>query len=269
MDWTERYLEGGAKVFPFHALDLETHEVGQTIHTDKTVHSAQSHVLHVCNTLSWPDGLRLDNDSAFCGGYKKPRTLGQFLRLSLYFGIEVIFIPVGQPQCNGQVEGVHPLWGRVIWQRQHFRRAEQVARTAPAFEAWVRQQHTPESLQRRTPAQVRRTVARHRLTQAQLRRVPEPLPISAGRVHFIRQIAPDGRVFALSQHWVVGRYWAGRYVVATLVTHRHQLQIRLYDHQKRTLRLVKRYGCDLGERVRRLRPEFQRPGRPLALCTMS
>jgi transposase len=269
MDWTERYLEGGAKVFPFHTLDLETHEVGQTVHTDKTAHSAQAHVLQVWQTLSLPDGLRLDNDSAFCGGYKKPGTLGQFIRLSLYFGVELIFIPVGEPACNGEVESVHALWGRVIWQRRQFRFAWQVARTAPAFEAWVRQEHTLDSLQGRTPGQVRRSVCRRRLTRAQIRQVPVRLPITAGRVHFIRKIAPDGRIFALNQHWAVGRYWAGRYVVATLVTHRHELQIRLYDHKKHTLQLVKRHTCDLGERVRRLRPEFKRPDRPSALCTMS
>lgn len=269
MDWTERYLEGGEKVFPFHTIDLQTHEVGQTVHTNKTTQSAQAHVLHVWNTLSWPDGLRLDNDSAFCGGYKKPRTLGQLIRLGLYLGVELIFIPVGEAQCNGEVESVHALWLRVIWQRRHFRSAQQVGRTSPAFEAWVRQEHTPDSLKGRTPGQVRRTVQRRRLTQAQIRQLPVPLPITAGRVHFIRKIDPDGRIFALNQHWSVGRYWTGRYVVATLVTHRHELQIRLYDHKKRTLRLVKRLACDLGEHVRRLRPEFKRPDRPSALCTMS
>jgi len=269
MDWTERYLEGGVKVFAFHTLDLETQEVGQTIHTDKRASSAQAHVLHVWNTLSLPDGLRLDNDSAFCGGYKKAHTLGQFIRLSLYFGVEVIFIPVGEPECNGEVEAVHALWFRVIWQRRHFRWAWQVRRTSPAFEAWVRQEHTPDRLKGQTPGQVRRRVCRRRLTRTQIQHMPTPLPITAGRVHFIRKIAPDGRIFALNQHWSVGRYWAGRYVVATLVTHRHELQIRLYDHKARTLRLVKRHACDLGEPVRRLRPEFKRPGRPSALCTMS
>jgi hypothetical protein len=85
--------------------------VGQTVHTDKTTRSAQAHVLQVWQTLSLPDGLRLDNDTAFCGGYKKPRTLGQFIRLSLYFGVELIFIPVGEPACNGEVESVLALWG--------------------------------------------------------------------------------------------------------------------------------------------------------------
>src|SRR4030095_15572036 len=100
MDWTARYLRGGAKLFVFHSLDVQTRSLAQTLHTDKRGATVRAHALAAWQQLGLPDGLQLDNDAAFNGGYKVPRVFGAFVRLCLYVAIEPIFLPVGEPKRN-------------------------------------------------------------------------------------------------------------------------------------------------------------------------
>ena len=75
LDWTCRYLEDGPKVYAFHTLNLRTRACTQTIAADKSYETVQGHCLHTWKTLGIPQFLQLDNDAAFCGGYKTPRIL--------------------------------------------------------------------------------------------------------------------------------------------------------------------------------------------------
>ena len=113
MDWTCRFLENGPQVYAFHTLNLRTRACAQTIATDKRTTTVQGHVLEAWKTLGIPDFLQLDNDAAFCGGYKVPRVFGQFVRLCLDVGIELIFLLVAEPERNGAVDGADFL----LWQR--------------------------------------------------------------------------------------------------------------------------------------------------------
>jgi len=103
-DWIARYLTGGEKVFVFHTLDLQTRALAQTIRADKSTVSACNHLLRAGVELGLPDFLRLDNDAAFTGLGRHGRQFGQFVRTALYLGIELLFIPPGEPERNHDVE---------------------------------------------------------------------------------------------------------------------------------------------------------------------
>src|SRR5215211_6744070 len=136
MDWTERYLSGGAKVYAFHTIDLQTQAMQQTLSSDKAITAVCRHLLQVWHHLGRPAGLQMDNDGAFCGGYKVLRVFGQVVRLCLYVGIEPIFIPFGEPQRNGLVERLNGLWSQGFWRRHHFASFAEVAASSPEFAVW-------------------------------------------------------------------------------------------------------------------------------------
>jgi hypothetical protein len=136
MDWTCRYIEDGPKVYAFHTLNLRTRACAQTIAVDKSSDTVIRHCLNTWKTLGIPQFLQLDNDAAFCGGYKAPRIFGQFVRLCLYLGIELIFLPVAEPECNGEVEELNGLWGHAFWERRWFVSFRGVGRASPAFVDW-------------------------------------------------------------------------------------------------------------------------------------
>lgn len=242
MDWTCRYLEGGAKVYAFHTLNLHTRACAQTIAADKTTATVLQHALQTWKSLGIPAFLQLDNDAAFNGGYKVPRVFGQFVRLALYVGIELIFLPVGEPECNGDIEQFNRLWSKAFFDRRHFGTLAACRRASPTFVEWYQTRYAPPKLGDRTPQAAHRAEGPHRrLTERQIAQLPEPLPITAGRVHFIRQVAPDGTIALLNETWPVGQRRAGRVVWATITTHARRLDIwyqRSSQHEWRLLKSV-------------------------------
>jgi len=260
LDWTCRYLEDGPKVYAFHMLNLRTRACAQTITDNKRSETTLGHGLTTWKTLGIPDFLQLDNDAAFCGGYKVPRVFGQFVRVCLYFGLELIFLPVAEPERNGEIEEFNGLWGGpAFWKRHRFTSRGHVQRTSPTFVRWYLTDYAPPALNGLTPQQAQCREPQRRLTAAQIAHVPNPLPITAGRIHFIRKVKPDGTISLLNETWKVSKRLAGKYVWATLITHRRRLEIwyQRSAHQEWCLR--KTYVYAISETVARLKPEFVHP----------
>jgi hypothetical protein len=259
LDWTCRYLEDGPKVYAFHTLNLRTRACTQTIGDNKTSPATIGHCLTTWKTLGIPDFLQLDNDAAFCGGYKVPRVFGQLVRLGLYLGIELIFLPIAEPECNGEIEAFNGLWGGpAFWERHHFASVSHVERTSPTFVRWYLTDYGPPLLNNCTPQQAQRREPKHLLTATQIHHFPTPLPITAGRVHFIRKVKPDGTITLLNETWKVSKRLAGKYVWATIITHCRRLEIWYQRSARQDWCLRKTYGYAISETVARLKPEFTR-----------
>jgi putative transposase len=259
LDWTCRYLAGGLKVYAFHTLNLRTCACTQTIAADKSSDTVVRHCLHTWKTLGIPQFLQLDNDAAFCGGYKVPRVFGQFVRLCLYIGLELIFLPIAEPQRNGEVEELNGLWSHAFWERRRFTALGWVRRASTAFVHWYMTNYAPPRLNAATPTQAQRREPQRRLTACQVARLPEALPITAGRIHFIRQVRLDGTISILNETWSVSKRLAGKYVWATIITHCRRLEIWYQRSARHPWRLRKTYRYDIPETVVRLKPEFACP----------
>ncbi|MGB8644990.1 MAG: hypothetical protein WCF84_07115 [Anaerolineae bacterium] len=261
MDWTMHYLEGGPKVYAFHTVTLPARALHQTISTDKRSTTACGHLLDACQQLGLPDGLQIDNDAAFNGNRKVPRVFSPFVRLALYLGIEVIFIPFGEAKRNGVVERLNGVWSQSFWQRQRFGSVAHVKRASPAFMKWYTQTYLPPILA--PAAKVRRLSARQR--QA----IPVVLPITAGRIHFVRLVDVRGNIALLNETWHIDQRLAGQYVWATLVTHEQRLKIYHQRSAQHPLRWRKTFRYEIAEPVQPLRPAFRRSHRRRKVCTMS
>ncbi len=268
MDWTARYLEGGAKVFAFHPIDLATRGMPQPISTDKAGPTVRQHALQTWQTLGLPEGLQMDNDAAFCGGDKVPRVFGDFVRLCWYVGVEPLFLPVHDPKRNGVIENLNGLWSQSFWHRRHFHSVAHVKRASLEFLTWYAHHSHPPALNGRSPAQAHRQVPRVRLTEKAVRGLPAALPLTAGRVHFLRCVTAEGAVSLLNETWQVDRRLADHYVWATLVPHQHRLEIYHRRSEHDPVRLVKAFGYKIHERVVPLLPQFKRHNRRRKMSTM-
>lgn len=217
--------------------------------------------MDACQRLGLPDGLQLDNDAAFNGTRKVARVFSPFVRLALYLGIELIFIPFGEAERNGVVERLNGLWSQGFWKRQHFRSVAHVQRASPVFIHW----YTAEYLKPATTA----TAKSRRLTQRQRHALPNALPIMAGRVHFERLVDEQGNIALLNETWHIDQRLAGQYVWATIVTHEQRLKIYHQRSAQHPMRWRKTFRYEIAEPVRPLRPEFRRSHRRRQVCTMS
>jgi len=257
-DWLARYLPGGTKVFVFHTVDLHTHALAQTIHTDKTVASVRAHLLATWQTLGVPSRLQLDNDAAFSGGERTARRFGSIVRLCLYLGIEVLFLPPKEPKRNGVVERINGLWVRHFWERNHFADISEVLKEQEVFLKWYGHEYTPPSLGGQTPSQVQRSVKRRRLLKQVVRDIPAQLPITEGQVHFVRKVRDDGTIHFLGESWKVSRRLAHQYVWATILVGCERLEVYHQRSKRAKFRLIKTFEYRLPEKVVLLRQEFNR-----------
>ena len=258
MDWTSRRLEGGCMVYAFHTVDLITRALGQTISPDKSLLTLRAHVLKVWKTLGLPHLLQLDNDATFCGGNKVKRLFGAFTRLCLYVGIELIFMPVREPKYNGVVEHINSLWQRAFWNRRRFTSLAHVQRATPDFEHWYTHDYIPPVLNGRSPAQAHRALPHTKLSNADIAALPDPLPITQGRVHFIRHVDEHGDISLLNETWHIHRRLAGHYVWATIITHEQRLRVYHRRSSRHPARLIKEFPYPISEPVLPLLPQFKR-----------
>lgn len=228
----------------------------------------RAHALAAWQRLGLPSGLQLDNDAAFNGGYKVPRVFGAFVRLCLYLGIEPIFLPVGEPKRNSVVERLHGLWSQTFWRTHRFDSLAAVRRAAPQFVRFYTHRYYPPALQGATPGQAEAQVKKRQLTAAEVVLLPSELPLTAGRVHFLRLVSAQGQITLLNETWSVSKRLAGHYVWATIITARRRLQIYHRRSDRAPVRLVRAFRYTLHEQVVPLAPQFRRPYRRRRMFTM-
>jgi len=256
-DWIARYLKGGDKVFAFHTINWRSHALAQTIRSDKTTASAYDHLLHAFSILGLPDFLHIDNDAAFTGLGRTKRVFGKILRLALYLGIEVIFIPPGEPKRNHLVERANEIWAQSFWEKNHFSSRKDLLRKSPKFLAWY-ETYAPPALQGMTVKQAASQQSRIKLLRRQIARIPEKLPLTAGRIHFLRKVNAQGEINLLKEPWKVSKSLSGQYVWATIDLSRKELLIYHRHSLRAQPRLIKQCEYEINEPVRDLLPEYKR-----------
>ncbi len=226
-DIITRHVHGGEEIQNFHTIDHYTHAVHLSQYADKTSTRAGMHLLSTWANLGLPFIQQVDNENAFCGGHTHPRVIGRVVRLCLFVGIEPLFIPVHEAKRNYWIERFHSLWVSAFWSRQKFRDLAHVQAEIPTFLWWYHTRYQPPPcLQDKTPAQMRRGFQPIRLTASLRCLIPDPLPITAGRIHFIRKVDVHGNIRLLNEIWSVGSRWVGEYVWATVDTAEQILTIK-------------------------------------------
>jgi transposase InsO family protein len=171
--------------------------------------------------LGRPEQAQVDNARELAGWGPAARTLSRVIRLCLRFGVSPVFIPAGEPQCNGSVENFNGWFQEPLFQRK-FRRPGDLRRELARLQEAVNTQHVHPRLGGKTPAQHRRGLRLHKLPARFV--VPtDRLPLAAGRVLFIRRVSVAGTVTVLSQKFRVGKKHRGLYLRLVIDTGRGHL----------------------------------------------
>jgi len=143
-----------------------------------------------------------------------------------------------------------------------------VRRAAPQFVSFYTHRYHPPSLEGATPGQAHQRVTRRQLTAEEVEKLPSEMPLTAGRVHFLRLVTAQGQITLLNESWPVGKRLAGQYVWATINIARRRLMIYHRQSDGARVRLVREFRYALHERVVPLAVEFQRPYQRRRIFTM-
>jgi putative transposase len=258
-DIITRHVHGGEEIQNLHTIDHVSQAVALTQAAEKTSPLICTHLRKSWAKLGLPFIHQMDNEAVFSGGHTHPRVIGQVVRLCLFCGIEPLFTPFYDPKRNYQIETFHALWGLSFWSREDFTDLRHVQTETPTFLHWYHTHYRPPCLEGQTPAQVRRGFPLRQLTPAVQRLIPASrLPITAGRIHFMRKVERTGEITLLNETWPLGEKWIGEYVRATIHTAEQTLTVWHKADADTDWRLIKTRQFRLNEPVHELLPAFRR-----------
>ncbi len=229
-----RYLRGShARYYFLVYRDVYDHAPFLGFFRAPDLETVLTFVVQAWQHLGVPRVLQVDNDVLFAGTGRWPGSLNRFIRLALLVGVELVFIPEGEPFWNGATENFNG-WFQPRLLALQLHGPAQVRRELQALREVCYREHLHPELGFRTTHEVRRHLHPRRLP-ANFKAHLQPMPIAVGKITFIRRVRRSGRITLLGVKVRVGKRWQGRYVRAALYTRNAQVKIHHGDRLIKTV----------------------------------
>jgi transposase InsO family protein len=227
VDVVPRHLTGGQRVSCFNALDVVSrYPTGQQYPTERAS-DAVAFLRHVWQTVGIPTYTQVDNEGCFSGGATHPYVLGQVLRAALAVGTELVYSPVRHPQSQGAVERFHQDYQRHVWAKTALADLAAVHGHAMAFFTAYRTSTHHAALGGQSPAQWHLVGRFPKLLPDDV--VAGRLPLTAGRVHFMRRVNEARQIALLNVLWEAPKAAPNQGVWAPLEFTLQGATLRVYD----------------------------------------
>jgi hypothetical protein len=230
-----RYIKGDGRFYSLNVMDLYSHRV--FLHPQRTKHDqgVAWGLIRCWKTMGMPDFLQVDNQLCFRGSNRHPRSFGIVLRLCLLLGIEVVFIPIGEPWRNGTVESFNDTYNRRFFRTQWFRSYRHLRSQSKKFELFHNRNHRYSCLKGKTPLQLFQEVGFVPILPLPKFKLPKLDYIPDGTISLIRFIRSDQRLDVFGEPFELPKALVYSYVRAKIVTKLHQIQVYLGEELVATL----------------------------------
>jgi transposase len=214
VDIVPQYLLNGPCICCFNAIDVVSrYPTGQQF-LRKSSAEAAHFLLRAWRELGIPEYTQVDNEGCFSGGATHPGVLGKVLRLALLVGTQLVFSPLYHPESNGFVERFHQDYLKNVWKKIQLSDLQTVQFSSKGFFEAYRHSEHHSALDGRCPADLHPALVQSPLLPELC--PLERLPLTAGRVHFIRRVDENKKVMILNLNWDVPGAKADQGVWATL-----------------------------------------------------
>jgi transposase InsO family protein len=240
-----RYLRGGTRFYGVHLIDAASNALALEAVPSKRDQDLVAAVVAAWQRLGLPRVVQVDNELPLRGSNRYPRSFGLFLRVCLALGVEVVFIPEGEPWRNGIIERFNDVYDKLFLRSQWFRDLAHLRAELPRFEAFHNTQHRYAKLGQRTPGEVHAATRCRRLSR---RFTPHQhgLPWRDGQVSFVRLTDQAGTVRFFSERFLVDPTLVHEYVTGTIYT---RMGLLKFTHQGRVVKVHRYLVTRKGKRV--------------------
>jgi putative transposase len=230
-----RYLKSKERFYGAHLIDAFSNAAALSAMSSKRDIEIVEALVGAWQRLGIPHYLQLDNELSFRGSNLYPRSFGLLIRLCLYLGVEVVFIPQGEPWRNGVVEKFNDVYDKLFFRPQQFTTLAHLQRELPQFESFHNHHHRYAKLSQRTPWVVHTSQARHRLPKSfALHR--RPIPWREGKISIIRLTDRQGTVQFFTERFKVASGLVHEYIHGTIFT---KLGLLKFYHNDRVVRVYR------------------------------
>jgi hypothetical protein len=259
LDFVTRSIRGAGRFYSCHLLDHFRRWPFLRAETPKSAEVVSQFLVQGWQDIGLAGGLYIDNDAVWNGGGRGQRVLSAIVRLCLLVGVEVIFLPPYTYEANPVIESFNSLWAENFWGRTVFRDLPHVQAELPVFERYCRQRRPLAEFAGRTADQIAPDFVPRRLSASFDQHHQERLPITIGKVHFVRFVSSAGTFSMLNESWQLDqKHWAGKTIRATIDTQKQQLLVYHQPKDSQTCQLIAQFDYPLGEEVIPLGDEFHR-----------
>jgi len=206
-------------------MDLYSHRI--YIESQRTKEDSQvaASLLRCWKTIGLPDFLQLDNELSFRGSNKHPRSFGLVIRLCLHYGVQPVFIPIGEPWRNATIESFNDTYNKKFFRRQWFQSYSHLKKQSKNFQIFHNRHHRYSYLKGKTPEEVFQQSEFEPITLGPNTKLPRLDDIEDGNIILIRFIRSDRRLNIFGESFIVPKDLVYSYIKAVIVTNIHRLQI--------------------------------------------
>jgi len=229
-----RYIKGHGRFYSLNIMDLYSHLVYIESQRTKEDDQVAQSLLRCWKAVGLPDFLQFDNELSFRGSNRYPRSLGLILRLCLYFGVHPVFIPVGEPWRNGEIECFNNTYDKKFFRRQWFSSYAMLKRQSKNFQRFHNRHHRYSCLKGKTPFEVIANEDFKPVTIGANTKLPVIDYIPDGNISLIRFIRSDRQLDIFGERFEVSKDLVYSYLQAIIVTEIHALQVYLGDELVQT-----------------------------------
>jgi len=246
-----RFIKGYGAISSLHLIDVVSNRVHVEQFNSKSMDNVIAFLIHFWSNNPIPMHLQVDNGMYFIGDFKNPRRFSRFVRLCLYVGIEVVFIAPSSPWMNGSIENFNNWFGSKFWDEETFTDLEDIRTKSSHFvdqhndlSAWKKRN---EELKQIKPVRMLKDAVKTHLNK---------LPLTDGKVHFIRQVDGEGRINVLNETFKVGEEFTSEYVWATICTGKLKMEVYYQAQDQDVAVLIKEFDYDVKEEVKHRRGDI-------------
>lgn len=216
-------------------MDLFSHQVYIESQRTKEDRQVASSLLRCWKVVGLPDFIQFDNELSFRGSNRHPRSPGLVIRLCLYFDVQPVFIPIGEPWRNGVIEKFNDTYNKKFFRRQWFVSYSNLKRQSKNFQRFHNKYHRYSCLKGNTPLQIIQENGSKPLTIRANTKLPNLDSVPDGNIILIRFIRSDRLLDIFGEKFKVSKSLVYSYIKAVIVTEIGSLQIYLGDELVDTL----------------------------------
>ena len=259
LDFVTRTIRGAGRFYSCNLLDQFRRWPFLRAETPKSAAVVSQFLVSGWQEVGLPGGLYIDNDAVWNGGGRGQRVLSTIVRLCLLVGVEVIFIPPYTYEANPVIESFNRVWDSNFWRRTSFRDLSHVQSELAFFEHYCRHRRSLARFDGLTADQIAPDFVPMLLPSDFDQHQQKRLPVTAGKVHFIRFVSSAGAFSILNERWQLDKeQWSGKTIRATVATQGQRLLVYHQPKESKACKLVAQFDYPLGEETSPLADEFRR-----------
>ena len=225
-----RYIKGDGKFYSVNLIDTTSRSCFVKAVRTKSSENILQAIAAFWQTHGMPDALQMDNELAFRGSNRYPRSFGSVVRFALSQGVAPVFIPVSEPWRNGIIEKFNHTYQQKFLQKQLFKDLNDLSVYEQSFINFHNSNHRYSSLMHKTPDEVRSLLLSPIYYNGTIH-LPDlkseiKIPLTKGCIYYIRFIRSDLKLYLPNESFTLKPELKYSYVVAEINIENHSLVIR-------------------------------------------